>query len=254
MLRFFRHIRKTLMEQNKVRTYLLYAVGEIMLVVLGILIALQINNWNEQIKLQQNEQRVIESLISEMETNLPITTACIEELTESIASADTLQNHLGPEPSDLPRKDIIRLLGMSVGGNDRCILQTDVTDELRSSGNLNILQSNELRRKVSQWSASNLELKEEEDEWGNEFSTITAPYLNQWISWDDVDIHFNPDDPAYMPSPFDYDPGLILQEFEFSNVLNMNYWRMDRIRDRVQSISNTTTELLQMLRDERDAG
>jgi len=47
MLRFFRHIRKTLMEQNKVRTYLQYAVGEIILVVIGILIALQINNWNQ---------------------------------------------------------------------------------------------------------------------------------------------------------------------------------------------------------------
>jgi len=48
MLRFFRQIRKTLMEQNKIRTYLLYAVGEIALVMIGILLALQVNNWNEE--------------------------------------------------------------------------------------------------------------------------------------------------------------------------------------------------------------
>ena len=47
MLRFFRHIRKSLMEQNKIRTYLLYALGEIALVMIGILLALQVNNWNE---------------------------------------------------------------------------------------------------------------------------------------------------------------------------------------------------------------
>jgi hypothetical protein len=48
MLRFFRHIRKTLMEQNIVRNYIFYAIGEILLVVIGILIALQVNNWNEK--------------------------------------------------------------------------------------------------------------------------------------------------------------------------------------------------------------
>ena len=53
MLRFFRQIRKTLMEQNKVRSYILYAVGEIALVMIGILLALQVNNWNER---RQNNQ------------------------------------------------------------------------------------------------------------------------------------------------------------------------------------------------------
>lgn len=47
MLRFFRQLRKSLIEKKKVRTYLLYASGEILLVVIGILIALQVNNWNE---------------------------------------------------------------------------------------------------------------------------------------------------------------------------------------------------------------
>lgn len=45
MLRFFRQIRKKLMEQKKIRTYLFYAIGEIALVMIGILLALQVNNW-----------------------------------------------------------------------------------------------------------------------------------------------------------------------------------------------------------------
>lgn len=48
MLKFFRTIRKKLIEQDNVRKYLLYAIGEILLVVIGILIALQVNNWNEE--------------------------------------------------------------------------------------------------------------------------------------------------------------------------------------------------------------
>ncbi|MFH4967884.1 DUF6090 family protein [Gaetbulibacter sp. M240] len=47
MLKFFRNIRKRLLSESKFRNYFLYAIGEIILVVIGILIALQINNWNE---------------------------------------------------------------------------------------------------------------------------------------------------------------------------------------------------------------
>ena len=50
MIKFFRKIRQHLLSENKFSKYLFYAVGEIILVVIGILIALQINNWNENRK------------------------------------------------------------------------------------------------------------------------------------------------------------------------------------------------------------
>jgi len=50
MVKFFRNIRKNLLIQGKTANYLKYAIGEIVLVVIGILIALSINNWNEERK------------------------------------------------------------------------------------------------------------------------------------------------------------------------------------------------------------
>ena len=48
MIHFFRKTRKKLADENKPLKYMRYAIGEIVLVVIGILIALQINNWNEE--------------------------------------------------------------------------------------------------------------------------------------------------------------------------------------------------------------
>ena len=59
MIKFFRHIRKDLMEKNKTTKYFKYAIGEIILVVIGILIALQINNWNDVRKNRNYEQEIL---------------------------------------------------------------------------------------------------------------------------------------------------------------------------------------------------
>ena len=64
MISFFRKIRQKLLTQNRVTRYLVYSVGEIILVTIGILIALQVNNWNEQRKTRIFEKEIL-SLINE---------------------------------------------------------------------------------------------------------------------------------------------------------------------------------------------
>jgi len=70
MIKFFRKIRYNLMETGKTGKYLKYAIGEIILVVIGILIALQINNWNENRKQIAEEKEVIASLKEELKNNI----------------------------------------------------------------------------------------------------------------------------------------------------------------------------------------
>ena len=62
MIKFFRKIRYDLIEKNKTGKYLKYAIGEIVLVVIGILIALSINNWNEN-RLKSNKEKIVLSNI-----------------------------------------------------------------------------------------------------------------------------------------------------------------------------------------------
>jgi len=69
MIKFFRHIRKSLLSENKFSKYLLYAIGEIILVVIGILIALSFNNRNEQKKNTALVKDTIDALEEELLTN-----------------------------------------------------------------------------------------------------------------------------------------------------------------------------------------
>jgi len=66
MIKFFRHIRKSLLMENKTSKYFKYAIGEVLLVVIGILIALQVNNWNENRKLDQVELTVLKELKNDL--------------------------------------------------------------------------------------------------------------------------------------------------------------------------------------------
>ena len=70
MIKFFRKIRQRLLEENRMSKYLIYAIGEIVLVVIGILIALQINNWNEGNKQNKQELKQLKALKLEFEKNL----------------------------------------------------------------------------------------------------------------------------------------------------------------------------------------
>ncbi len=62
MIKFFRHIRRSLIQKNQMGKYFKYAFGEILLVVIGILIALQINNWNEDKKSQKAANYVLQEI------------------------------------------------------------------------------------------------------------------------------------------------------------------------------------------------
>ena len=71
-MKFFRKIRQQLLTENKFSIYLIYAIGEIVLVVIGILIALSINNWNEWQQQREKETIVLYDLKENLESNIQL--------------------------------------------------------------------------------------------------------------------------------------------------------------------------------------
>lgn len=106
MLPFFRRIRKQLADDNKFWQYTRYAIGEILLVVIGILIALQINNWNEQRKKREDELTILKELYSTLIGDLQHQEDMIRINHASMDAADYL---LGYFEQDLPYMDTLAL-------------------------------------------------------------------------------------------------------------------------------------------------
>ena len=70
MIKLFNKIRHQMLIENKMGRYLKYAIGEIILVMIGILLALQVNTWNSNRELKKEEQKILKSLLGEFKENL----------------------------------------------------------------------------------------------------------------------------------------------------------------------------------------
>ena len=109
MIKFFRHIRQRLLSENNFSKYLLYAIGEILLVIIGILIAIQVNNWNEERKADLSTNNTLIELkgsllkdstlfaanILEMENDLKIQKEVVQLLSQDKVLDSSIDDKLG---------------------------------------------------------------------------------------------------------------------------------------------------------------
>ena len=90
MITLLRRIRKTLVDNGNVRKYLIYAIGEIALVVIGILLALQLNNWNSQKELKAHKLSILKEIERNLFANKNEAQIDLELIQESVESAEVL--------------------------------------------------------------------------------------------------------------------------------------------------------------------
>nr|WP_321244735.1 DUF6090 family protein [uncultured Psychroserpens sp.] len=90
MITLFRQFRQRLLSENKFSKYFIYASGEIILVVVGILIALSINNWNENSKLQAQELKLLKQLKSDLTENKKEIIELRERISINSSAMDTV--------------------------------------------------------------------------------------------------------------------------------------------------------------------
>ncbi len=160
MIKFFRRIRQNLLSEGNTGKYFKYAIGEIILVVIGILIALSINNWNEERKARNNEQVLLFQLKQEFESNLSQLNQKIEMREIMITSAHKLLNMID---------DNTLLVNDSIGHYLSFTRMNPTFDPIRNNltvgDKLSLIQNTKLKTLLTNWESNALQLDESEVQW-----------------------------------------------------------------------------------------
>ena len=152
MISFFRRIRRKLADDNKPLKYARYALGEIFLVVIGILIALQINNWNQNRNEQNKIKEYAVSLIQELEEDIGMIRNIKRQNEDIIARIDGLNNYtLNRKLKDFSN---LTLLYYTLNKPHRPYTWNRTTiSELKSSGALGLIKNDSLTKLISKYDA-----------------------------------------------------------------------------------------------------
>ena len=147
MLKFFRKIRQKLVDEGSLKRYLIYAIGEILLVMIGILLAIQVNNWNQGQKNNKSESVYLNSVYSDLKEQSLMLEERISFENRNVESTqkavDLIDNNLYNQNIDSLRRLILRSLGT------RTFSTSDATyDDLKSTGNLQLISDNQLKNKI----------------------------------------------------------------------------------------------------------
>ncbi len=145
MIPFFRKTRKKMADDNKPMKYMRYAIGEIVLVVVGILIALSINNWNENRKLEIAKQNYYKQLLIDLDNE-------IVNINEHIALLNTAMTSYGDyvdyfNNNDLDPMQIVIALDKIDYSIKILVFNTNTIETLKSTGDIKLIPTS-IRNKL----------------------------------------------------------------------------------------------------------
>ena len=249
MIKFFKHIRKKLSDDNQFFKYSRYAIGEIVLVVIGILIALQINNWNNNRLNTIEEQRILKAITEELKLSKFLfdrgknlqenKIIAAKNLLKEIQTRDEKSNDESLE------NDIEKLTKRWLSGTP-----TSVYDALIGSGDLKLISSEKLRNELTKLKSDQEFLQLFEEIQFDFEDKQLSPFLNQYINRSAIRIGGNshPTISDIPLTPYKASYPLLLEKMKFANLLVeliehtsrvlANYERLGRVIERVDSLAN----------------
>ena len=176
MIKFLRKIRQKMLTENRFSKYLIYAIGEIVLVVIGILIALQINNWNEERKNAEKENKYLSNINREIiSDSLALERSWFKNRQKKIECLELAKQYVLGDYS--PKDTLLFINNVGFGGiNSRASFtgSSRTYKELISTGNLSLISNDSIRELIVNYYSN----KDFLDEYLRNIRSEYATYLN----------------------------------------------------------------------------
>lgn len=234
MLKFFRRIRRKLLEEGTLKKYLAYSLGELLLIVIGILIALQINNWNENRQNRLKEARILHELDKNLQSNLKILENEIATHNETVRQIEVIIDYLDEER---PLSDSLGHMLDRARWIDNLELTTSAFESLKSVG-FDLIRSDTLRIEI-------INLFDEEYENACNFINVTG--LAKYNSINGLyEKYFSAKKGLILPNDLDN----FHKNQEFYNMLTLRRdWKANLRRNYLQLL-NKTLNLKKLISEE----
>jgi hypothetical protein len=170
------------MVENRFTRYLIYAIGEIFLVVIGILIAVQVNDWNNDRKLRKEEEAVLRSVISEFEENRQTLNESIDRAERRAGYCTSLLKHIGPDVPSISKDSADYLIQAGLYIHVTVELTDAYLRDLIATGKIHLIRNDSLRYFLANWEKYVFEVKEDESQLFEEKSRLLKPFLIEHYS------------------------------------------------------------------------
>lgn len=158
MIKVFRKIRKTLISESKTSKYFKYAIGEIILVMIGILLALQVNTWNNNRELKKEELKALKSLHQEFNENL----IRFDEIYNiHLKRKKSIETIMSIEVKKLSL-DSLKTLRLAVGNNFTFDPYQGIYNSIINSGKIELISNDTLKHRISRFQDLVVDYQEEE--------------------------------------------------------------------------------------------
>jgi len=236
MIKFFRNIRQNLLMENNTGKYFKYAIGEIILVVIGILIALQINNWNEFRKERVVESNILKEILINLDSDLKSLDLKINEsnkfLTHSVEVLQHLQNKT-------PITDSLKYYYSALVGHGNYEPTTIAYDNLKTKG-VDIIKNESTRQAISElYSITYFTLVEDRRTVVRRFQEIQAEMVQNKIKLIK---------PYGEAEPINFME--LSKDIPFQNMLIKNIWILKWVINRYEKGKGEIEEVQQKIRQD----
>ncbi|WP_439151461.1 DUF6090 family protein [Winogradskyella sp.] len=245
MIKFFRHIRQSLLIENKTGKYFKYAIGEIILVVIGILIALQINTWNENRKEDLEESTILQNLHDEFSANKKLLkNTKLESNTAKEISYKVLSLFGKPKAYIVKNNPDSLLFFVLEPGEFRPSENT--VNDLIQSGRLKLLKNKKLKDQLYKWQSALKDFDAQYKRVEIKIDKDIIPYLNKNYALKDID-KYGPlnwkEESTLKVNKYD-----IFNNIEFENILDDYLYRIISWEENIDNIEKIIEEILKETR------